>query len=120
MKISLLNSFAGDKEKEFDTATDEGRAAASKLMSDLLRSGSAVFLEREVDGETKTYRVTGYDPETDKLTIRIDAPQDDSDPTSDRPKKHSHAGPRGHYQRRQTTIDSSSGNVVSVAPRSGG
>lgn len=117
MKVSILNSFHGDKEKDIDTSSEEGRASAAKLMNELLRSGSAVFLEREVDGETKTYRVTGYDPATDKLTIRADEPA--SEVPQDQPKKHGRTGPRGRY-RRTTTVDANTGRMVSVAPVSGG
>lgn len=117
MKISILNSFAGDREKDIDTSTDDGRASAAKLMNELLRSGSAVFLEREVDGETKTYRVTGYDPATDKLTIRSDDPTPSEETM---PKKHGRTGPRANYRRRTTTVDAGTGRMVSVAPVSGG
>jgi hypothetical protein len=116
MKIQILNSFHGDDTKDIDTSTDDGRASAAKLMNELLRSGSAVFLEREVDGETKTYRVTGYDPATDKLTIRAD----EATPVEETPKKHGRTGPRGRYRKQTSTLSASTGRMVSVAPVSGG
>ncbi len=117
MKISILNSFHGDKEKNIDTSTDDGRLSAKKLVDELIRSGSAVFLEKEVKGETYTYRVTGYDPSSDKLTIRLDSNAGIDDGV-ELPKKHGRK--RGKYGKRQAVIASSSGNVVSVAPRAGG
>lgn len=117
MEISILNNFRGDKEKHIDTATKAGKAEASKLLSELLKSGSAVFLEREVDGETKTYRVTGYDAKTDKLVIRNDEPRKEVDT---KPRNKGRTGPRGHYRSRHSTVSSSTGRVVSVAPVSGG
>lgn len=119
MKVSILNSFYGDKEKDIDTSTDDGRASAKKFVDELIRSGSAVFLEKEVNGETYTYRVTGYDPTSDKLTIRLDS-NAGLDGGVELPKKHGRKGPRGKYGRRQATVDSSTGKIVSVAPRAGG
>jgi len=122
MQISILNSFHGDKEKDIDTSTEEGRAKAAKLVGELLRSGSAVFLEREVNGETYTYRVTGYDQKTNKLMIRLDAEQV-KDVAVEIPRK-KNAGrkgrPLGPYRKRHATIDANSGRTVAVAPRSGG
>jgi hypothetical protein len=118
MKISILNNFHGDKDNDIDTSTEEGKAKAAKLVDELLRSGSALFIEREVDGETKTYRVTGYDPQTDRLTIKTDD-QKINDPEVVQAKKHGRTGPRGSYRKRGQ-IKSGAGRMVSVAPVSGG
>ena len=127
MKISLLNNFHGDQGKEFETSSPEGRAQAAKMVDELLRSGSAVFLEREVNGETHTYAVTKYDPETNKLTIRLDSSRmvknglDDGVELPRRKNAGRKGRPLGPYRTRRTgTIDADSGQVVSVAPRSGG
>ena len=66
MKLSILHSFLGDNEMDFDTSTEEGRAKLSEILNKLLRSGTAIFLERA----DKTYRVTGWDPNTDKLLVQ--------------------------------------------------
>lgn len=66
MQLSILHSFLGDKVVDFDTETPEGRKKLSETLNKLLRSGTAIFLERA----EKTYRVTGWDPETDKLVIQ--------------------------------------------------
>lgn len=123
MQIQILNSFKGDDIKDISTDTDEGRAQAAKLLAELLKSGSAVFLEREIDGETKTYRVTGYDPATDRLNIQI--PTEDiyrdsmKDPViGDAPIKLSTGKRRNRNI--QAAIPSDSGRTVSVAPVSGG
>lgn len=120
MQISILNSFSGDNEKNLDTSTEEGRAQAAKLVGELLRSGSAVFLEREVNKETYTYRVMGYDEKTNKLTIRIDSQVKDD--AVEVPKKNVGRKGRklGPYRKHHATIDANSGRMVSVAPRSGG
>jgi hypothetical protein len=107
--IELLNSFSGDDKQEIDTNTDDGRAQAAKLVGELIKSGSAVFLEREVNGQTYTYRVTGYDPATNKLTIRLDA-------SAVADTAIEHAPRRASYGR----ISPDSGRTVAVAPRSGG
>ena len=120
MKIEILNAFSGDDKTEIDTSKDEGRAQAAKLVDELLRSGSAVFLEREVDGQIVTHRVTGYDPVANKLTIRIDA-QEVADAAIDVPRKRgpykTRAGQRGALEGR---VSPEAGRTVSVAPRSGG
>jgi hypothetical protein len=124
MKISLLNNFHGDQGKEFETTTPEGRAQAAKMVDELLRSGSAVFLEREVNGETYTYRVTKYDAATNKLTIRLDLKSglDDGVELPRRKNAGRKGRPLGPYRTRRGTgtLDADSGQVVSVAPRSGG
>lgn len=66
MEMSILHSFFGDKAIDFDTETPEGREKLSEAFNKLVRAGTAIFLERA----DKTYRVTGYDPQTDRLTIQ--------------------------------------------------
>ena len=111
MRIEILNSFTGDNKKDIDTTNADGRAAAAKMVEDMLRSGSAIFLEKEVNGETYTYRVTKYDAASNKLTIRLDSfvPVDaDIQPARSARKKH------------YGTVSPEVGRTVSVAPRSGG
>jgi hypothetical protein len=123
VKIEILNSFSGDDKTEIDTNQPEGREQAAKLVQELLRSGSAVFLEKEVNGETYTYRVTGYDSETNKLMIRLDASAKDPDiqPVPRRKNAGRKGRPLGPYRTRHTgVVDGETGRVVSVAPRSGG
>lgn len=67
LRLTCLNNFLGDREQELDTSTEEGRAKAAELMQKLLRAGTAIFLERA----DKTYRVTGYDPGTDRLLVKV-------------------------------------------------
>ena len=66
MELSILHSFMGDKVMDFDTESPEGRKKLGEILNKLLRSGTAIFLERA----EKTYRVTGWDPETDRLLIQ--------------------------------------------------
>ena len=120
MKVEILNSFSGDDKTEIDTSKEEGRAQAAKLVDELLRSGSAVFLEREVDGQIVTHRVTGYDPVANKLTIRIDA-QEVADAAIDVPRKRGPGRPKGIPRRASYgRVSPEAGRTVAVAPRSGG
>lgn len=66
MNLSILHSFMGDNEVEFDTTTEEGRKRIGEVLNKLLKAGTAIFLERA----DKTYRVTGWDPATDQLVIQ--------------------------------------------------
>ena len=66
MNLSILHSFMGDNEIEFDTTTEEGRKRIGEVLNKLLKAGTAIFLERA----DKTYRVTGWDPATDQLVIQ--------------------------------------------------
>jgi molybdopterin converting factor small subunit len=68
MKMEFPHVQKGDKKIEIDTDTEEGKQKVVELFHELLRSGTAIFLER-ADGETR--RVTGYDPATDKLNIQV-------------------------------------------------
>lgn len=121
MRIEILNSFSGDDQSEIDTSKEAGRAEAAKLVADLLRSGSAVFLEREVDGVTLTHRVTGYDPVENKLTIRIDAQQVADAAIEHLPRKRGPGRPKGIPRRASYgRVSPEAGRTVAVAPRSGG
>lgn len=121
MKIEILNAFSGDDKTEIDTSGDEGRAQAAKLVGDLIRSGSAVFLEREVNGEIITHRVTGYDPVANKLTIRIDAQQVADAAIEHLPRKRGPGRPKGIPRRASYgRVSPEAGRTVAVAPRSGG
>ena len=123
MQVEILNSFSGDDRSEIDTSSTEGRAQAAKLVGELVRSGSAVFLEKEVNGETYTYRVTGYDPETNKLTIRLDSSQvavEDVD-IEEKPRRRGPGRPKGLPRRASYgRVSPEVGRTVAVAPRSGG
>jgi hypothetical protein len=65
MELEILHSVRGDKKKSIDTKTAKGRGEADALLRLLSEQKCAVFLERG----KKTYRVTGYDPKTDKLIV---------------------------------------------------
>jgi hypothetical protein len=67
MNIELLHTTKGDKNKLFDD-TPEGRQQVKDLIEALLKRGTVLFLERG----KKTYRVKGYDPETDKLLVGVE------------------------------------------------
>ena len=120
MQIEILNSLTGDDKEDIDTSQAEGRAQAAKLVGELIRSGSAVFLEKKINGETYTYRVTGYDPEKNKLTIRLDSKPDDPD-IEHAPRKNAgrKGRPLGPYRSRGY-VSPETGRTVAVAPRSGG
>lgn len=65
MEMEILHNFRGDKKKNFDTTTEKGRQEAAITINKMLNSGTAIFLERG----KKTYRVKGYDPKKDVLTV---------------------------------------------------
>ena len=115
MKIQILNSFKGDDVREIATETQQGRGTAAKMIADLLKTGSALFLERDVNGKTYTYRVIGYDEVRDKIKLQLH--KDDPLPEPQEP-----APRRGRGRPRGTTALAapSSGQIVSVAPVSGG
>lgn len=113
MRLEILNNFTGDDKHDLDTSSPEGREQAAKMVDELIKSGSAVFLEREIGGVTHTYRVTGYNKETNKLTIRLDAPVNDPAVEVTTKKR------RGAYRTR-AAIAAESGRAVAVAPRAGG
>jgi hypothetical protein len=117
MQIQLLNSFRGDDIRDIDTSTDEGKGTAAKLISDLIRSGSALFLEKEIGDKTYTYRVSGYDAKTDKIKLTL-VP---GDPVPEDVIIEKTAPRRGRSRgTKEALYDSSKGRIVSVAPVAGG
>lgn len=121
MIIELLNNFSGDDKSEIDTSQPEGRTEAAKLVGELLRSGSAVFLEKKIGETTYTYRVTAYDPETNKLTIRLDSGQVNDPDIEHEPRKRGPGRPKGIPRRSSYgRVSPEKGRTVAVAPRSGG
>jgi hypothetical protein len=72
MQLIIPHSMLGDKEIDFDTETEEGRKKLGETLNKLLRAGTAIFLERA----DKTYRITGWDPSTDKLIVQNPYPQE--------------------------------------------
>lgn len=67
LQVEVLHSYHGDKTKEVDTDTDEGRQAAAVFLNRLMKQGAAVILQRG----KKAYRVESYDPTQDLLTVRV-------------------------------------------------
>ena len=65
MIIDILHNLRGDKRKKVDTSTERGRQEAAVLINKLLKSGTAIFLERG----KKTLRVKSYDAEKDMLVV---------------------------------------------------
>lgn len=122
MFIELLNNFSGDDKSEIDTSHPEGRAEAAKLVGELLRSGSAVFLEKKIGETVYTYRVTSYNPDTNKLTIRLDSGQV-NDPDIEHEPRKKNAGRKGRKlgpYRSRGYVSPETGRTVAIAPRSGG
>lgn len=122
MKIQILNSFRGDDVKDIDTTSPEGRGTAAKLIADLLRTGSALFLEQVVNGETYTYRVVGYDQERDKIKLAL-SPQDRFPEDAVMIRTPKQRGSAKGVPRRHRYAEAAVGNtgmLVSVAPVAGG
>lgn len=123
MQVQILNSFKGDDVRKFDTSDPESRGTAAKLIADLLKTGSALFLEREVGGKMYTYRVAGYDEQRDKIKLVLH-PDEIAPPDSVIPPTRRRGRPkgisRGQSYGRTAYVTSDSGQVVSVAPVSGG
>lgn len=94
MEIEILHNFEGDKKKKLDTSTPEGRKEAQKFFEKLIKGGTAIFLETKGG----TYRVTKYNAEKDRLTVRFD---------------------KGNKSREVTTRGSK-GRKTAVPPRAGG
>jgi hypothetical protein len=121
MNIQILNSFSGDDNSEIDTTNEDGRKQAAKLVGDLIKSGSAVFLEREIGDVTHTYRVLGYDPVTNKLMIRLDTQETPDEAVETVPRKKGRGRPKGLPRRASYgRVSPESGRTVAIAPRSGG
>jgi hypothetical protein len=70
MRIDVLNNFLGDNPIEIDPDTEDGKQKIAELFMKLLKSGTAIHLERA----DKTYRVTGYDQETDTIKVMVPIP----------------------------------------------
>lgn len=70
MELEILNNFTGDNKIELDADSEDGKKKIVELFNGLMRSGTAIFLERA----TETFRVTGYDPNTDKLLVEVPLP----------------------------------------------
>lgn len=68
VEMDVLHSLHGDKKRKFDTTTEEGRAETEKNITKMIRSGTAIFLERG----KKTYRITAYDAKKDRFVVRTD------------------------------------------------
>lgn len=66
LEVELLHIHHGDKRKKIDTSLPEGKNEVEKLLKNLCEQKCAIFLERD----KKTYRVTGYDKETDQLIVQ--------------------------------------------------
>ena len=68
MDIEILHNLRGDKKRQFDTASEKGRQEMAVTLNRMMKSGTAIFLERG----KKTYRVKKYDPKTDILLVEAD------------------------------------------------
>lgn len=95
--VEILHTVRGDKKKQFDTSTEEGRQETAVFVNRMIKEGTAIFLETEKD----TYRIKGYDPKEDRLIVAVHT---EAGKTEDVPAK---PGKRG----RKTTA---------VPPRAGG
>lgn len=68
--LEVLNNFLGHNPIEIDTDSEEGKAKIAELFMKMLKSGTAIFLERA----NETYRVTGFDAATDSLKVMVPIP----------------------------------------------
>lgn len=93
MELEMLHALQGDKTKNFDTDTPEGRENTAKFFTQMLKEGTAVFLERG----KKTYRVTGFNPKRNRVMVRVE--QKGREAVAAKPEK---------------------GRTTAVPPRSGG
>jgi hypothetical protein len=111
MEVELLHIYHGDKKKKIDTATPEGKNEVDKLLKNLCEQKCAVFLER---GKA-TYRVVGYDKETDELIIerpRRQGRKPKDYPASDRAKLADYKA--------VCRVEAGQAKVAAVAPVAGG
>lgn len=67
LSVEILHNYHGDKSKKVNTDTEDGRQEAAVLLNRLMKQGAAVILQRG----KKAYRVTGYDPKKDLLSVRV-------------------------------------------------
>lgn len=121
MLIEILNNFLGDNKVEIDTDSEEGKQKVAELFMKLLKSGTAIFLERA----TETYRVTGYDQATDSLKVMVPVPPRLPLALPPAPEEVVAAAsgprPRGRNRAVHAKPRSQRGDrVTAVAPRSGG
>ncbi len=68
MEIEILHTMHGDKKRNYDTTTEEGRQQAAIFLNKLMKSGTAILLERG----KKTYYVKGYDQQKDQLMVSVE------------------------------------------------
>jgi hypothetical protein len=71
MEVEILHAQQGDKKKKLDRSTLECRVEVEKFIKRHIREGTALFLERGSGAKVRTYRITGYDPKTDKLKTSL-------------------------------------------------
>lgn len=68
LELEVLHTFHGDKKRNYDTNTEKGRQEAAIFLNKLMKSGTAILLERG----KKTYYVKGYDPKKDQLIVSVE------------------------------------------------
>jgi hypothetical protein len=68
MELEILHNLQGDKKRNLDTLTIDGRLETQVFIRKMIQEGTAIFLERG----KKTYRVTGYDGKKNRLLCRIE------------------------------------------------
>lgn len=68
MEVEILHTQHGDKKRSYDTSTEKGRQEAAILINKLMKSGTAILLERG----KKTYYVRGYDAKKDQLLVAVE------------------------------------------------
>jgi len=68
MELEVLHNMAGDKKRNLDTLTVDGRMETEQFFRTMLKEGTAVFLERG----KKTYRVTGFNAKNNRLLVRVE------------------------------------------------
>jgi len=67
-ELEVLHTQFGDKKRSYDTTTEKGRQSAALFINKLMKSGTAILLERG----KKTYYVKGYDAEKDVLIVTVE------------------------------------------------
>ena len=112
MEVELLHIHHGDKKKNLDTSTAQGKNEVELLFKNLCEQKCAVFLERG----KKTYRVTGYDKETDQLIV-------ENPRRPGRQAKNALRGDRmkvSEAERAYCRVEAAPAKVTAVAPVAGG
>jgi len=69
MEVEVLHNSQGDKKRNLDTLTVDGRQETQVFIKKMLKEGTAIFLERG----KKTYLVTGFDAKKNRLLVRVEA-----------------------------------------------